>query len=146
MTQNRFILGITSFLLVILALIYIVNPFEVPSAYASEKTFFDSNQDGIISGKIQTPNSDPLRNVPITLNGFDDKNNLVKIASGNSDNNGKFTFKINRTLIPTFHRHKIIILFTINGKTYKQTITLSLDDKTFEELFVDHPFLPSPPF
>src|SRR5260221_5226999 len=121
MTQNKLILGITSFLIVLLVVTYIINPFEVPNVYASEKTFLDKNENGVISGKIQSQHSQPLRNVPITINGFDDKNNIVKIASGNSDNNGNFVFTIDKSLIPIFHKHTIIILFTIHGKTFKQT-------------------------
>lgn len=146
MTQNKFILGVTSSLIVLLALIYILNPFEIPIAYASEQTFIDKNEFGIISGKIQSQNSAPLSNIHFTINGYDERGNLIKIASGISGMDGSFNVTIDKSLIPVFHKHTIIILFTINGKTYKQTLTITLDDKTFKELFVENKFLPFPPF
>ena len=146
MTQNKIILGFTSSIIVIIAFIYIIAPFEATRVYASEKTFLDTNENGIISGKIQTSDSHPLSNVPITIDGFNENNNQVKIGSITSDPNGNFTFKINKGNIPVFQQHKIIIYFTIDGKTFSQTFYLTLDNKTFVKLFVDHKFLPSPPF
>ena len=104
MTQNRLTLGITSFLITTLALIYIFTPhlFDTPYAYAQGTIQIDKNEEGLISGIIKTADSHVLADVPITVTGYDNSGKLVNIASGLSDIQGKFSIAIQKSSILNF--------------------------------------------
>ena len=148
MTQNKLTLGIGSFLITTLALVYIFSPniFDTPYAYAQGSIHIDNNEEGFITGIIQSASSHPFANVPITITGDDNTGKLVTIATGKSNTNGKFSIAIQKSSILQFKHHKIIILFSLDGVVHQFTFTVFLDDNTFNELFFQNQFLPFPPF
>ena len=148
MTQNKLTLGISSFLITSLALIYIFTPniFETPYAYAQGNIHIDKNEQGVISGIIQSAGAHFLANIPITIKGFDTTGKLVTVAGGSSDNNGKFSIEVQKSSIQNLKSHKILIIFTIGGIVHQVSFTVNLDDTTFNEIFVQNRFLPFPPF
>ncbi len=148
MTQNKLTLGISSFLITVLALVYIFSPniFNTPYAYAQGNIHIGTNEEGFITGIIQSTNSHPFARIPITITGIDNTGKLVNIATGSSDNNGKFSIEVQKSSVQSLKSHKIIILFTIGGIVHQVSFTVSLDDTTFNEIFVKNSFLPFPPF
>jgi|SRR5712692_8732548 len=148
MTQNKLTLGISSFLITTLALVYIFAPniFDTPYAYAQGNIHIDKNEEGFISGIIQSAGSQFLANIPITVSGFDKAGKPVTLATGSSDNNGKFSIAVQKSSIQNLKSHKILILFTLGGIVHQVSFTVNLDDTTFNEIFVQNRFLPFPPF
>jgi hypothetical protein len=98
MTQNKLILGGTSFLIITVALSYIVNPFNILSVYASDKInlvgsdggqmILDTPKDGVLSGKVSAPNGAPLSNIPVTIKNIESKRDII--SSGVTDEQGEF--------------------------------------------------------
>jgi hypothetical protein len=143
MTQNRLILGVSSFFIAMAVFVYIsgINPLNATNAYAASGNVSiggggqvsvdvgnDAHGKGEITGIIRSSGGTPLANIPVTI-----RDNTTIIASGVTDAQGRFTLTTSDA-VKNLNNKQLNISVVINGDTYENVFTLKNNDKFFSEV------------